>query len=482
MVEIRMTQGGRDALVSSLLARRDVESKAFALCGAAEGPDKTALLVREVVPVPPSGYAERSGSRVVTRGEFVRALLDRCEAEGLSLLEAHTHPWDSGVGFSPVDDASDARKFAATEALPPPFRHATAVLGGDGSFQARLWDRTARAAVPVDRVTVVAAPLRFLAPAGRRAEGLPARQRAAFARQVGAFGEAGQAVLRDLRVAVVGAGGLGSQAIQQLALLGVGQIALVDPDRLEETNANRVVGVTAGQVRRGILKVKAIAGRLLRVGLHPPQVLALAADARSGAAMDAVTASDVTVGAVDSAAVRGFLNALCASALVPYVDGGVGITAEGGRIQAAGGQVRVVLPGATPCLACLDEDARARSEEQHTPGQREAAVRAGYVRGEEVPAPQVAFLNGVVASALVWEVVKLATGCGNTVPYVYYDLMAQRMFEPDIPGRDPGCLVCGKQGLLAGGRAGAEAWLLPEETEGPPPGPPGMPRPPRVGA
>ena len=46
-----------------------------------------------------------------------------------------------------------------------------------------------------------------------------------------------------------------------------------------------------------------------------------------------------------------------------------------------------------------------------TPEQRERSIRAGYIQGERIPNPQVVFLNGVVANLLVWEAVKLCTGC-----------------------------------------------------------------------
>jgi hypothetical protein len=49
---------------------------------------------------------------------------------------------------------------------------------------------------------------------------------------------------------------------------------------------------------------------------------------------------DLLIGAVDSATVRQYLNLLAVCALIPYLDAGVGIRAEAGRIQQGGGQVQ----------------------------------------------------------------------------------------------------------------------------------------------
>ena len=56
------------------------------------------------------------------------------------------------------------------------------------------------------------------------------------------FGEEGQNKIEAQKVAVVGAGGLGSQICQALAYTGVRSIGVIDDDRLDETNMNRVAG------------------------------------------------------------------------------------------------------------------------------------------------------------------------------------------------------------------------------------------------
>src|SRR5690606_10510517 len=67
-------------------------------------------------------------------------------------------------------------------------------------------------------------------------------------RQVRMFGAAGQDMLKRSKVAVVGLGGIGSLVCEYLTRLGIGELLLVDPDRIEESNLSRVVGARSRDV------------------------------------------------------------------------------------------------------------------------------------------------------------------------------------------------------------------------------------------
>lgn len=78
-----------------------------------------------------------------------------------------------------------------------------------------------------------------------------------FDRQIRAFGRDGQALLGDLRVAVIVAGGTGSAVAVLLARLGVGTLILVDPQTPEDTKVPRAHGGTLGDVGRAKVDVLA---------------------------------------------------------------------------------------------------------------------------------------------------------------------------------------------------------------------------------
>ena len=65
-----------------------------------------------------------------------------------------------------------------------------------------------------------------------------------FQRQALVVGGPGQEILRHTKVAVVGLGGGGSHVVQQLGYIGIGEIIVIDPDRVDRTNLHRVVGMT----------------------------------------------------------------------------------------------------------------------------------------------------------------------------------------------------------------------------------------------
>src|SRR3954453_5786725 len=76
----------------------------------------------------------------------------------------------------------------------------------------------------------------------------------------------GQRRLKNARVLVVGAGGLGSPALLYLAAAGVGTLGIVDPDVVEASNLQRQVIHGAGDV--GGLKVDSARTRLAQVNPH----------------------------------------------------------------------------------------------------------------------------------------------------------------------------------------------------------------------
>ena len=63
-----------------------------------------------------------------------------------------------------------------------------------------------------------------------------------FDRNIRLFAREGQERVRSASIAVVGVGGIGTHVVQQLSLLGVGGLALIDPQEMDASNRNRYIG------------------------------------------------------------------------------------------------------------------------------------------------------------------------------------------------------------------------------------------------
>jgi hypothetical protein len=200
-------------------------------------------------------------------------------------------------------------------------------------------------------------------------------------------------LLRNATIGIVGLGGGGSHVVQQLAHIGIGRVLLFDPDRLELSNLNRLVGGTASEVEAQTEKVE-IARRLF-VSVNPSaEVHAYAAQWQMAA--NALREADIVVSCVDSYAARQDLEVTARRFLMPLVDIGMDVHLVEERPHMTG-QVILSLPGG-PCFRCLgfltDENLRQEADLYGAAGGR----------------PQVVWTNGVLASLAVGLVVDLLTG------------------------------------------------------------------------
>lgn len=156
-------------------------------------------------------------------------------------------------------------------------------------------------------------------------------------------------ILDKLRVGIVGVGGGGSHIVQQLAHVGVGCFTLFDPDRIEESNLNRLVGGTLGDVRKKEWKAR-IASRVIR--LVNPQAKVIAEKIRWQERAELLRDCDVIFGCLDRFAARDELERITRRYLIPYIDIGMDVHDDGDHFSITG-QVALSIPGET-CLHCMN--------------------------------------------------------------------------------------------------------------------------------
>jgi len=206
------------------------------------------------------------------------------------------------------------------------------------------------------------------------------------------LGEDSDTILSALRVAIVGLGGGGSQVVQQLAHIGIGHFLIMDHDRIEESNLNRLVGGTAADVRRSEWKAT-IATRVIR--RVNPRSKIIVERTRWQENAELLRSCDIIFGCIDSFSGRAELETVARRYLIPYIDIGMDVHEQGTRFSISG-QVALSMPGYA-CLKCMNIIRPELLAEE--------ARKYGASGGK----PQVVWPNGVLASLAVGVMMQLVT-------------------------------------------------------------------------
>uniref|UniRef100_UPI00404AD715 HesA/MoeB/ThiF family protein n=1 Tax=Cephaloticoccus sp. TaxID=1985742 RepID=UPI00404AD715 len=236
-------------------------------------------------------------------------------------------------------------------------------------------------------------------------------------------GVARQQKLAAAKVLIVGAGGLGSPAALYLTAAGVGTLGIADLDIVEEHNLQRQLLHTTDSV--GQAKVESAAATLralnplVKIVPHPKGITA-------ENAVELFTHYDVIVDGTDNFAVRYLNNDAAYFAQKPLVHGSV-FKFEG--------QVSVFDPASGgPCYRCLFPAPPAAGS---VPGCGESGV--------------IGALCGIIGSMQAMEVIKLITGCGETLRgrLLTYDALSHQV-QTIAMARNPTCPLCSQHATITG--------------------------------
>jgi len=208
-----------------------------------------------------------------------------------------------------------------------------------------------------------------------------------YARQITLpdIGGAGQLALKNAKVLVVGAGGLGSPVLLYLAGAGVGRIGVIDPDTVSLTNLHRQIVHT--DERQGMPKVFSAQGAM--AALNPRIDIRPYRRALTGEIAEALFGDyDLILDGTDRFETRALVNRAAVAARRPVI---------AGAISAWEGQVTIYDPaGGAPCMACLFPNAPA-------PEVAATCAQTGVAGA----------LPGVVGALMALEAVKHIAGAGQ---------------------------------------------------------------------
>ena len=235
-------------------------------------------------------------------------------------------------------------------------------------------------------------------------------------------GMSGQKRLKNAKVLVIGAGGLGSPALLYLAAAGVGTLGIVEFDEVDESNLQRQV--IHGQSDVGRPKAESARDSISEIN---PLVNVIVHNERleNDNVLDIFSQYDLIVDGTDNFATRYMVNDACVLLNKPYV---------WGSIYRFDGQASVFWSEHGPCYRCL-------YPEPPPPGMVPSCAEGGVL----------GVLCASVGSIQVTEAIKLLTGIGEPLVggLMVYDALEMTYRKIKVR-KDPNCAICGENPTITG--------------------------------
>jgi len=235
---------------------------------------------------------------------------------------------------------------------------------------------------------------------------------ARYERQIlyASFGKKGQEKLKQSHVVVAGLGGLGCVASLYLTCSGIGHVTVIDCDRVELSNLNRQVLHYEEDI--GVGKPFSVARKLAQLN-SSIEVTPVFKKITERNAREIVRGANLVVDAMDNFKARFILNKACVAEGIPFIHGG---------IHGLFGEITTIIPGQTPCLACIFPE-------------------VSYRKG---PLPVFGVTPALIAILQVTEAIKLLAGFGSLLTGRMLFFNGETMdFTFCNLAKKPDCNVCG---------------------------------------
>lgn len=230
------------------------------------------------------------------------------------------------------------------------------------------------------------------------------------------IGYEGQKKLKDAKILVAGAGGLGSPAITYLAAAGVGTIGIADFDSITYSNFNRQTLHFTEDIGRK--KVDSAAEKINKLN---PEVKVIKHKTRIDIdnVQEIISGYDVIIDATDNFPIRYLLSDACYFMGKPIIEGAA---------TAYNGILMTIIPGKTPCYRCLYP---MPPEDGILPTCSDVGI--------------LGMVTGIIGSIQALEAVKVILGIGETVSgrILTFDALDTDFRELEWNRMDE-CPLCGK--------------------------------------
>lgn len=325
------------------------EELCFALWRPSTGRLRRTALIDEVI-LPKPGERILHGNTSFEPDYQVRAIKLACEKKaGLAFMHSHPSPGWQGMSGPDIEAERDVLAYPAG-ATGMPLLGLT--IGTDGYWSARFWKRDGRRMHWhwCEKVRVVG-PQSYKIYFNDHISEAPLRKEI-LRRTFDTWGRESQNAIARLKVGIVGLGSVGCLVAEAVARIGIAQVALIDPDRVEEHNLDRLLYGTTEDI--GKLKVGLAAQKIQsNATAEKIQITALPISVHEETAYKAVLDCDIVFSCVDRPVARDVLNHVAQAHIIPVIDGGVAVETDRteARLFSAHWRAHIVTPF-HQCMRC----------------------------------------------------------------------------------------------------------------------------------
>ena len=230
-------------------------------------------------------------------------------------------------------------------------------------------------------------------------------------------GTEGQKKLKNAKILIAGAGGLGAPAALYLAGAGIGTIGIMDADIVNISNLHRQIIHTLDRVAMNKAESAKVAieqlNDLVQVKVYPCFLTAKNAE-------EIIGKYDFVIDAVDNIQTKFLINDTCVLLKKPFCHAGV--------LQYQG-QVMTYVPGNYPCYRCVFEE---------IPEERVSNCSQAGILGA---------VAGIIGSVQALEAMKYILGIGELLvgKMLVFDGVSMKMRIVRYPNKNKNCRVCGEK-------------------------------------
>ena len=325
------------------------EDLCFALWRPSTGSTRRGAIIDHIV-LPQNDERNLHGNVSFEPAYLYRAIQTaRQQRAGLAFM--HSHPEPGWQGMSDIDIQAE-RDVLAYPAQATGLPLVGLTLGKDGYWSGRFWERDGTSMrLEWCKAIRIVGPKAYRFHHNDNLEAPPPRKEI-LRRTFDTWGREAQDTIARLKVGIVGLGSVGCIVAETMARIGVAHVTLIDPDRVEPHNLDRLLYGTVADV--GKLKVN-VAARALRNNATAEriEIIALPTSIQNESVYKSALDCDILFSCVDRPVARDILNHIASAHLIPVIDGGIAVETdrEKDRLFSAHWRTHIITPY-HQCLRC----------------------------------------------------------------------------------------------------------------------------------